>query len=154
MKAVVLGIGNTIVRDDGVGIYISRLLKKSLHHPDLEIKETYFSGMIYVDMLEEFDLAFIIDSIKLENETIGKVYKIEHGEIEYKKNPQSLHLFTLWDAISLARKIGLKMPDNIVIYGVNVLDNTVFDECLSPEIRNAMQTIADDIKQDMQKYLV
>lgn len=153
MKAVILGVGNTIVRDDGVGIHISRILKKSLHHPDVEIKETFSSGMTYIDMLEGFDLAFIIDSIKLENDDIGKLYKIEEGEIEYKKNPQSLHLFTLWDAVSLGRKIGLKMPDKIIVYAVNVLDNITFDDSFSPEIQNAVQSISKDIKKDIQKYI-
>lgn len=155
MKAIIVGAGNTIVRDDGVGIYISRMLKKSLHHPGVKIKETSLSGITYIDMLEGFDFAFIIDSIKLENDDIGELYKIEEGEIEieYKKNPQSLHLFTLWDAVSLGRKIGLKMPDKIIVYAVNVSDNTTFNECFSPEIQNAIQPISENIKKDIQKYL-
>jgi len=153
MKAVVLGVGNTIVRDDGVGIYVSRMLKRTLHHPDVEIKETFFSGMTYIDMLEGFDFAFVIDSIKLENDGIGELYKIEESEIEYKKNPQSLHFFTLWDAVSLGRKIGLKMPDKIIVYAVNVLDNITFDDSFSPEIKDALQPISEHIKRDIQEYL-
>jgi len=152
MKIVVLGIGNTILRDDGVGIYISRMLKKSLRHPDVKIKETYLSGMTYIDMLEGFDFAFIIDSVKLEDNPVGALYKIEE-EMECS-NPKSLHHFTILNAVSFGRKIGIKMPDKVIIYAVNVLDNTTFCESFSTEIQSTLPSISDDIRKDIQKYLV
>lgn len=152
MKAVIVGIGNTIVRDDGVGIYVSRILRNSLHHPNVEIKETYLSGMTYIDMLEGFDYAFIIDSIKLDDDTVGKVYKIEE-KIE-STNPKSLHQFNIYNAVSLGKKMGLKIPDKIIIYAVNVLDNSTFGESLSSKIKRVLPLISDDIKKDIQKYLL
>lgn len=153
MKIVILGIGNTILRDDGVGIYVSRKLKKLLHHPDIEIKETQFSGLALMDLLEGFDLAFIIDSIMIENDKVGKIYKIEEEDFEYENSPKSIHHFNIFNAVALGRKINIKMPVRMIIYAVSVSDSSTFDEHFSPKIQSAILSISDSIKEDIQSYL-
>ena len=151
MKAVVLGVGNTLVRDDGVGIYVSRILKKSLQNSNVEFSETCFSGLTYIDLLEGYDIAFIIDSIKLDNEPVGEVFKLDDESQD--TIPESLHSFTVRNAIAVGKKAGFKMPDKAVIYAVNVFDNTGFSETVSPGIQNALPIISCYIKNDIKKHL-
>lgn len=153
MKIAILGIGNTILRDDGVGIYVSRKLKKLLHHPNIEIKETQFSGLALMDLLEGFDLAFIVDSIMIKNDKIGKIYKIEEKDFEYENSPKSIHHFNIFNAVALGRKINIKMPARMIIYAVSVSDSSTFNEHISPKIQSAIQSISDSIREDIQSYL-
>ena len=151
MKSVVLGIGNTIVRDDGVGIYVSRILKNSFRNSDIAFNETYLSGFIYVDLLEGYDTVFIIDSIRLDNEPIGEVFKLE--EESDNLIPESIHNFSIRSALTLGKKVDLKMPSKVIIYAINVGDNENFGESLTSGIQKTLPLISKCIKKDIEKYL-
>ena len=45
------------------------------------------------------------------------------------------------------------MPSKVIIYAINVEDNTVFDDRFSPQIQNAIKQISEHIKKDIEKYL-
>ena len=46
MKTIVLGIGNLILRDDGVGIHVANELKKHIDDPSITIDEAITGGMM------------------------------------------------------------------------------------------------------------
>ena len=39
MKTLILGVGNKILGDDGVGIYIANEVKKKINDPDIKVDE-------------------------------------------------------------------------------------------------------------------
>jgi hydrogenase maturation protease len=51
MKTLVLGLGNDILSDDGVGIYVARELKKIIHSQDITVAEASLAGIGLLDML-------------------------------------------------------------------------------------------------------
>ncbi len=73
MKTIILGMGNTIMSDDGVGIRVSRILKDMFsEYPDIEVRETPLAGLNIILLLEGYDRAYIIDAIKTRDGTPGK----------------------------------------------------------------------------------
>jgi hydrogenase maturation protease len=39
MKTIVIGVGNPILQDDGVGIHVANRLKQIVDHPNITIDE-------------------------------------------------------------------------------------------------------------------
>jgi len=62
MKEIILGIGNPILSDDGIGIYIARKLKEE--NPNWEIVETSDAGFRLIDLIIDYERAIFIDSVK------------------------------------------------------------------------------------------
>lgn len=75
-KTLVLGMGNTIRGDDGVGIKIIEALKGQLDSSAVEIKQTHESGINLLDKIAGYEKVIIIDSIKSESGMIGDIYRL------------------------------------------------------------------------------
>ena len=118
MKTIVLGVGNQILGDDGVGIHIVNELKKQIHNPNITIDEAVTGGMNLLDLLLGYDKAIIVDAVKTENGVNGEVKRIPLGNFStmHSCNP---HDVSLIEAIEMAKKMGeTRIPPEIVIIGV------------------------------------
>jgi hydrogenase maturation protease len=76
-KTLVIGLGNPILSDDGAGIYVAREIKKrckGLSH--IAIIETNQGGIGLLDLMAGYERVIIVDSIKTEENTPGKVYRL------------------------------------------------------------------------------
>jgi len=118
MKTIILGVGNLILGDDGVGIHIANEVKKHLNDPDITIDEAITGGMNLLDLLLGYDKAIILDSVKSDDAKIGEVRRIPIGDFNtmHSCNP---HDVSLMEAIQMAKKLGEKrIPQEIIIIGV------------------------------------
>jgi len=65
-KTLVLGLGNSILTDDGVGCFVARELEGRLSYKGVEIMESSVGGLGLLDLLAGYDKAIIIDAIHTE----------------------------------------------------------------------------------------
>ena len=118
MKTIILGVGNLILGDDGVGIHIANEVKKHINDPDITIDEAITGGMNLLDLLLGYDKAIILDAVKSEDAENGEVRRIPIGNFNtlHSCNP---HDVSLMEAIEMAKKLGEKrIPQEIIIIGV------------------------------------
>ncbi|MFC1927886.1 hydrogenase maturation protease, partial [Chloroflexota bacterium] len=64
MKALVLGIGNPILSDDGVGIKVAREVEKNLNDPQITVSEASAAGLSLLDSILGYDRVIIVDAIQ------------------------------------------------------------------------------------------
>ena len=74
MKALVVGIGNPILTDDGAGIRIAQKIRKE--NPKLEVIETSEAGIGLLDLVDGYDKLVLIDSVKTGQGEPGELYKL------------------------------------------------------------------------------
>ena len=100
MKTVVLGVGNPILRDDGVGIHVVNQLKKYVSDPNVTIDEAQTGGMNLLDMIRGYDKAILIDAVKMDDERNGEVKRFLLSDFSsmHSYNP---HDVTLLEALNL-----------------------------------------------------
>ena len=118
MKTIVLGVGNLILGDDGVGIHVVNEVKKQIKNPDITIDEAITGGMNLLDLLLGYDKAVIVDAVKSDNSEHGEVKRIPLSDFNtmHSCNP---HDVSLIEAIEMAKKMGEeKIPKEIIIIGV------------------------------------
>jgi hydrogenase maturation protease len=139
MKTIILGVGNPILGDDGVGIHIARELKKHIQNPNVTIDEAITGGMNLLDLLLGYDKAIILDAVKSKENEDGEVKRIPIGNFStmHSCNP---HDVSLIEAIELAKKMGEeKIPREIIIIGVMMKEIPCeFGEELSEKINTAV----------------
>ncbi len=148
MKTVVLGLGNTILGDDGVGIYIAENLKKEVESPEVDIREAETSGLGVIDLIVGYDKLILVDAIKTENGRVGEVYKLSLDDLPtlHASTPHDIDLNT---AIELGGKIGEDMPKEIVIYAVEVENITEFSSRCTPQVEKAIHRVVKLIKKEL-----
>lgn len=139
MKIIVLGVGNLILGDDGVGIHVVNEVKKQIEDPNITIDEAITGGMNLLDLILGYDKAIIVDAVKSEKSVIGTVKRIPISDFNtmHSCNP---HDVSLIEAIQMAKKLGeTKIPSEIIIIGVMMKEIPCeFGESLSGKIQAAV----------------
>jgi hydrogenase maturation protease len=150
MKTLVLGIGNPILQDDGVGIQVAQQVRQIVHDSNVVIDTAFTGGLNLLDHLKGYEKVILIDAV---HNTIGKPGTVERfllseSTVVHSGNP---HDVSLSEALLLAKKLGEKqLPKEIIIVGIVVNSRLEFGECLSDEIQQvipqAVQMVLSEIK--------
>jgi len=140
MKTIILGIGNPILGDDGVGIHVVRQVKKHVKNQShIVIDEAMTGGMNLLDLIIGFDKAILIDTVHLKNEVVGNVKKFSIKDLKtvHSCNP---HDVSLCESLQLAEALGeTQIPKDIIIVGIILHKIPVeFSETLSPRVASAI----------------
>ena len=151
-KTIILGVGNPILRDDGVGIHVAEELKKQIKKPDITIDNAFTGGMNLLDLMVDHDRAILIDAVKRKEGKLGDVNIFDLGELSafHTCNP---HDVSLPQALDLAKKLGHKrIPNDIKLVGINIGEfNSEFGEELSSEIAKAVPKAVELVKKEVEK---
>ncbi|DAC73375.1 MAG TPA: hypothetical protein DSN98_00385 [Thermoplasmata archaeon] len=150
MKTIVLGIGNPILQDDGVGIHVIDALRPHITNPMVTVDSAYTGGMNLLDMIRGYEKVILIDAIKQEGSRPGAVkrFLLSDAPTVHSCNP---HDVSLSEALRLAKQIGEKhLPSEIVVIGIVVKNTFDFGERLSKEVAsavpNAVTMVLDELK--------
>ncbi|HEY93032.1 MAG TPA: hydrogenase maturation protease [Dehalococcoidia bacterium] len=146
MKTLILGFGNPILTDDGVGIRIAQKIKEE--NPDLEVIETSEAGIALIDYVAGHDKLVIIDSIKTGQGKPGELYKLGLEDLKPFVYFPSSHGIDIATAFKLGESLGYKMPKYTSIYAVEIMDNTTFKEKCTEEVEGRIPFIVKQIVEE------
>jgi hydrogenase maturation protease len=153
MKIVVIGLGNDIRSDDGVGIWGARALAGVLGDK-AEVHESETGGIALLDFLVNADRAILLDSVLTEGGTPGEVFELPVGDLPVPK-ALCVHYCGIPEALGLGRKLGYRMPEEVKIFAVEVKDPFTIKECMTeavqaaiPELVRAVESAVDDWLED------
>ncbi|MCX7703009.1 MAG: hydrogenase maturation protease [Planctomycetota bacterium] len=141
-KTVVVGIGNEIMGDDGLGIVAVRELKRVLPDSAAYI-EAAVGGLQLLEILYGYQRAILVDSIVGENP--GRIHQLTADEVFSHPRLSCVHDADFATALALARELKLLIPDEITVFAVEVKDVHTFREGLSPEIKAAIPELISRI---------
>lgn len=148
-KTVILGLGNTILTDDGVGIYVVRIIDERLRAKDLaadvSVKEASLGGFNFIDLLTGFDRAVIIDAIHTKDGKPGEFYELDPAALKPSARLSSLHQIDFATACELARNMSVAFPGEFAIFVMEVEDEFSFGERCTPKVEAAISKMAKSI---------
>ncbi|HMA62279.1 MAG TPA: hydrogenase maturation protease [bacterium] len=146
MKTLVLGLGNPILSDDGIGIKAARAIKKRVK--DIEVVEASAAGFRIVDQILGFDKLILIDAIQTKNWQTGTIHKLKPENFKNTKHSSSTHDISFFQALDIYRENGEAVPADIEIYVVEVEQTDVFSEKLTAEVEKALPEVVNKIIKD------
>lgn len=143
-KIAVIGLGNILRRDDGIGIIILESLLKFYPRPDIDYLDFGIASFDLIHRLQEYDKALLIDGIDagLESGQL-KIFKLQDIEYIITGPAISTHEINLKGIFELCKKLELKTEISIV--GVQVKD-TSFGEELTKALETKLKSIVAEIK--------
>jgi hydrogenase maturation protease len=148
-KTLVLGLGNPILSDDGVGCHVAVALKERLQESEADILETSIAGLDFLDLMTGYDRAIIIDAIRTVAGTPGQIYRLAPEALKATRHAASPHDVNLATALELGYKLGLDLPSHVDIFAVEVADTSRFGEECTPEVAAAIPRCAEIVVQEL-----
>jgi hydrogenase maturation protease len=140
-KIVVLGVGNILLSDEGIGVHVANELMKMDLPPEVSVVEGGTDGFRLLNVITEADRLIVVDSVKGGAEP-GSIYCFDINEV--RNCPPgfttSVHQIGILEVINLSELVG-KKPHTTVI-GVEPKSLAMSLE-LSPEIKAKIPRIIE-----------
>jgi hydrogenase maturation protease len=151
MKTLILGLGNTLLGDDGVGILLARELEKVLSPSNgFTVMESSLWGLALIDLILGFDHVIILDAIKTGKYRVGNVHEIKVADFTGLSSASTPHFVGLPTVLRLGQELGLDVPSQISVIGIEVNDPYSFGENLTPELKKNFPRILHQILRILQ----
>ncbi|OEH92814.1 HyaD/HybD family hydrogenase maturation endopeptidase [Bacillus solimangrovi] len=147
-KITVLGIGNTLYSDEGLGVHIIPELERALCEFDnVEILEGATEGIRLLEPIEQCDLLIIIDAINAGKEP-GTLIVLRDDEIpSYFGIKMSIHQLGFQEVLQAAKLLE-RMPEEMVMFGLQP-HSLQFGIGLTEKIQDCIPTLIKEIKQQI-----
>jgi len=137
MKTIVLGLGSTIFRDDGVGLRVADELKKLVNDKNTTIECAELAGMDMMETLSGYDRVIIIDAIQTGGR-VGEIYRFTPESLKSTSHTGAPHDVNFSTALEFGERIGVKLPLKIDILAIEIPEAVIFGETLTPEIEKVV----------------
>ena len=152
MKTLVLGLGNPILSDDGVGLRVARELENRLDQQEVTVVETSMAGLDLLDLLAGYDRAIIVDAIQTVGGKSGQIYRLAPEAFDATRHAASPHDVNFATALELGKRLGLTLPQQIVIFAIEVADASTFSEECTPQVRQAIPLCVKMVIQEITRH--
>lgn len=151
MKTLVLGVGNILLSDEGLGVRAVEELKKNYTFSShVELMDGGTLGMDLLYFMEGFDRLLIVDAV-LGGSPPGTLYKFEGEEVKtYFRKKVSAHELGIQEVLGLAEITG-KKPSEVVLIGMEP-ENLDISLELSPTVRERLPTLLEEILKQLKSW--
>ncbi|MBV6476870.1 MAG: HyaD/HybD family hydrogenase maturation endopeptidase [Rhodocyclaceae bacterium] len=121
MRTVILGIGNTILSDEGVGVHAAERLRAAYELPEgVEVIDGGTAGMELLDPLSDVDLLLVLDAVKARRAP-GTVILLTGDEVPvFFRAKLSPHQVSICDVLASLEFAG-NPPRDLVLIGCEPL---------------------------------
>ncbi|MDQ7032472.1 MAG: HyaD/HybD family hydrogenase maturation endopeptidase [Desulfonauticus sp.] len=149
-KLLVLGIGNILLKDEGIGVRAVQELAKREWPEGVDFLDggTFTQDLFY--LFEQYRHILVLDCIK-GGKSPGTIYKLHQKDLLYnEKQSISLHDIDLLDSLKMVELLG-KSPE-LTVLGVEP-SQLEWHLGLSPELENVLPTFLEVVTKEIQKIL-
>lgn len=142
VKIAVIGVGNLLLKDEGIGVHIVRELQQKSLPAGVEVRDGGVGGLDLLDILEKASHALLVDAADM-GLAPGSVRRFKPDEVQAGGDAPrfSSHDVGLLDVLKLAQALN-RSPEEVVIFGIQPKEITWSTE-LSPEVRAAVPEVIE-----------
>ena len=117
-KNIVIGVGNMLFKDEGIGIYAAEYIKQNYKFDDeeLEIIDGGTLGFKLMTYFQEYDNVIILDTVSIEDKA-GEIYRLPSDVLlglgNYRKTAHEVEIVEMLEIVSV-----LDSHANVTIIGI------------------------------------
>ncbi len=150
-KLLVMGIGNMLLTDDGVGVFAAQKLQEETFPENVTIMEagTFTQDVFY--LFEGYDSVLVLDIVHAKGEP-GTIYRLSESDlVDNEKQRLSIHDIDLIDSVNMAELLHGKRP-NIQILGMEPYDFTTWNVGLSPKVQAKFDDFLNVARKEIEAF--
>jgi hydrogenase maturation protease len=149
-KRMILGVGNDILTDDAIGPKTVKALEKKYSLPGFEYHTTTLGGLDILEFINGYDWVVFIDAIKTKGGIPGSVYEFTPEDFKETLHLTNIHDISFLTAIELGKQLGLKIPDIMHIFAIEIIEDRVFGDEFTPPLQEKFAQIVAEIHHRIQ----
>ncbi|MFH2144655.1 MAG: HyaD/HybD family hydrogenase maturation endopeptidase [Candidatus Omnitrophota bacterium] len=148
-KIVVLGIGNLLLQDEGIGIHVIEELKKEALPDNVEVVDGSVLGFDLLPIVKNCDKLIVVDAVRTD-EKPGAIYKFKLGDIDIKREtPVSLHDIDFFQVLEVAKRwYNLPETELITVVPKETSWGMELSDCLKAKVLKIKQLVLDTIEKN------
>jgi hydrogenase maturation protease len=142
-RTLIIGLGNSLLRDDAVGLRVARQVRAALSgREDIEVAEEACGGLRLMERMIGFDRAILIDAIR-SGRPPGTVLTLDPRDMRTQHSASS-HDVNLPTALALGRRTGARLPadDRLSVIAIEAEDVETFGEEMTAAVEAAVPSAA------------
>ena len=144
---LILGIGNILLKDEGIGVHVVNRLKDMPLPADVEVMDGGTMGIDLLFYIEGRKKVIVVDTVKA-GEPPGTMYRFTDKDLSFKKEfLRTAHGIDFSDVVRTAQNLGTK-PDEVVFIGIEPEDMEEGLE-LSPLIRSRIPNLIELVMKEL-----
>ena len=150
-KTLILGLGNPILTDDGIGIHVVRALGTGSLPPSVNCAEASVGGLRLLSLIAGYERVILVDAIQVPQGRPGDIYRLHPNELRTSRHVGSAHDLSLPGALNLGRSLGMDLPEDedIIILAIQAEDVLTLGEETTPAVRAAIPQALDAITEEL-----
>ena len=152
-KILILGMGNDILTDDGIGIKITKVLEKKFPFPNIIYDTLSLGGLEIIEYIRDFKMVILIDAIKTLNGIPGTVYQFIPEDFKETSHLSNIHDISFLTSLKLAKKLGIPTPEKVHIIAIEIVEDMVFSNDFTPQVQARYPEIIEEVS-EMVKELI
>jgi len=141
-RTLVLGMGNPILGDDGVGVRVAAEVLDALPaDAPVDVSEACVGGLSLMELMVGYERVILIDAVGSEPCRPGTIRRMSMTDLALLGSTQhvaSTHDTNLVTALNAGRQMSLSLPSNITIFAIEAKNVLEFGEELTPEVAGAI----------------
>ncbi len=145
-KIIVIGLGNPILGDDGIGWRVGELVQEKIRslygestpeRKQVEVECVAEGGLRLMEIMIGCDKAIVVDALTTGCQPDGTItqFPLDALPDACEGHIASPHTTTLQNALSMGRELGLHLPTHVQIVGIEARKTLDFSESLSGPVQ-------------------
>jgi hydrogenase maturation protease len=155
-EMLVLGVGNPILSDDGVGIHVVTELEKNYSNiSNIEFDELSTGGLSLAERFIGYKKVIMVDALAIENQKPGEVHRLTINDFKKTKHMYCAHDCNLATAYEILKEeLGPEnLPDEVIIIGIEVERYDTFSEELTESATKAVPKAVAMVEKELKRIL-
>ena len=118
MKVVVLGVGNTLLEDEGIGVRaVEELLQRYVVPPEVQVIDGGTAGMELLESLEDVDKLIIVDCVRVGQPPATIIRRVDDEVPNFFRMKISPHQIGISDVLA-ALTLRERFPKHLALIGI------------------------------------
>jgi hydrogenase maturation protease len=168
-STLVLGLGNPILGDDGVGWRVVEAAQEAWERRADERRMTYdgkasscvfrpassvdfdfvsLGGLALMERLVGCERAILVDAIQTCDGVPGAIYRLTLDDLP-TRHADAIHDASLKAALAVGQQLGARLPQEIVVIGIEAINLWDFSESLSPPVAASVARAAERVLDEL-----
>lgn len=143
-RTLVLGLGNEILSDDGVGLQAARRIREFVGDR-VDVHEACIATIDILSIISGYERVVIVDSFLSPELPPGTAVRAIPDDLPQGFGYRSFHSLTFREVVEIGEWLGLSIPSEIVIHGLAVDEISTFGEGFSTIVAETWESWAEDI---------
>ncbi len=145
-KVLILGIGNDIQQDVGIPVKLTVDMKDLFPADRVACESLFVGGLELLEYIHGYQGVIFIDTMKTDQKRAGRVHVFSVQDYQETLHLSCRHDVSFHMSLKIGHKLGFLIPENILIIGIEILEDLEFGAKLSKDLNFRYNDIRRDVK--------